>query len=125
MAIRKATQIAVLLIAVILTFGCELLHKKQDPDRKYLACRIKVTEQDNKKGILVIIENSADKAFNVEWVIDGAVNLAIKKGNMIVNPLSTETYFHEALDHEQTVSGEVKLVNFTATTEKALSAFQH
>jgi hypothetical protein len=125
MATQRAVPIAAILAALLSINGCHLFHGKDDPDRKFIACRIKVAEQGNKKGLMVIIENSADKAFNIEWVIDGGANLAIKKGNMIVNQLSTETYFHEALDPEQPVHGEVKLVRFVATTEKALSELQY
>jgi hypothetical protein len=94
---------------------------KPDLDRKYLACMVNVVEQDGKKGLLVTIENSGPTAYNVEWEIIEPVNVAIKRGNKIVNKKSTETFFHIALDQEKPPSGEVKLLKYEGTADKALA----
>ncbi|MDR2561395.1 MAG: hypothetical protein LBC63_06475 [Holophagales bacterium] len=94
---------------------------KPDLDKKYLACMVSVAEQDGKNGLLVTIENSGPTAYNVEWEIIEPVNVAIRRGNKIVNKKSTETFFHIALDQEKPSSGEVKLLKYEGTADKALA----
>jgi len=94
---------------------------KPDLDKKYLACMVNVAEKDGKNGLLVTIENSGPTAYNVEWEITEPVNVAIKRGNIIVNKKSTETFFHIALDQEKPVSGEVKMLKYEGTADKALA----
>jgi hypothetical protein len=121
MALRKLVQIAAIIPLLASLSACGLMGGgNADPDRKYLACRAKVAEQDGKKGLLVIIENSGETAFNVEWKIKDAPNIAIKKGGMIVNHKSTESYFHEAINQEDGIVGEVVITKFVSTDDKAV-----
>jgi len=116
------TLIALPLLLVGTAAGYKFLWEKPKPDldKKYLACMVNVVEQDNKKGLLVTIENSGSTAYNVEWVIVEPMNITVKYGNKIVNKRSTETFFHLALDQEKPVSGEVKLLKYESTSDKAI-----
>lgn len=127
MAQGKTTLIITLCVLPLLLAGTAAGYKylwekpQPDLDRKFLACMANVAEQDAKKGLLVTIENSGSTAYNVEWEIMEPVNLAIRRGNMIVNKKTTETFFHMALDQEKPVSGEVKMLKYESTADKAAS----
>jgi hypothetical protein len=126
MALGKPLTITLYTLPLLLVgtaAGYKFLWEKPKPDldRKYLACMVNVVEQDNKKGLLVTIENSGSTAYNVEWEIIEPVNLAIRRGNMIINKRTTETFFHLALDQEKPVSGEVKMLKYESTADKALN----
>jgi hypothetical protein len=121
-AALTATLVLLPLLLVGSAAGYKFLWEKPNPDldRKFLACRVTVAEQDNKKGLLVTIENSGSTAYNVEWEIIEPVNLAIRKCNIIVNKRTTETFFHVALDQEKPVSGEVKMLKYESTADKSI-----
>jgi hypothetical protein len=122
MAMRKHLQLVAAAVPLLASLAaCGLLGGgNADPDRRFLACRAMVAEHDGKKGLMVIIENSGSTAFNVEWKINDAPNIAIKKGSMIVNHKSTEQYFHEAINQDSTIVGEVVISKFVSTDDKAV-----
>jgi hypothetical protein len=127
MAQGKAMLLTTLFALPVLAAGTFAGYKylwekpKPDLDRKYLACMVSVAKQDDKNGLLVTIENSGPTAYNVEWEIILPVNVAVKRGNIIVNKKSTETFFHMAQDQDKPASGEVRMLRYEITADKALA----